>query len=65
MLEQSKLVIEIIWIQSNILERRMFRIIEHPNGILVVPGFGKRGINGKTEAIKIAREYQTLFLVFA
>jgi CTP synthase len=33
-------------------------------GILVAPGFGNRGIEGKIAAIKYARENNVHFLVF-
>ncbi len=54
--------IEIIWIQSeDIKKENCLELLNDLNGILVAPGFGKRGINGKIEAIKIAREYQIPF----
>lgn len=34
------------------------------HGVLVAPGFGERGLEGKLEAIRYARENQIPFLVF-
>ncbi|MFK5958678.1 MAG: CTP synthase [Lutibacter sp.] len=36
--------------------------LKHLNGILVAPGFGERGIEGKIEAVKYARENNIPFL---
>ncbi|MDP3313929.1 CTP synthase [Lutibacter sp.] len=36
--------------------------LSHLNGILVAPGFGERGIEGKIEAVKYARENNIPFL---
>jgi len=38
------------------------QIFKNLNGILVAPGFGERGIEGKIEAIRIAREKNIPFL---
>jgi CTP synthase len=35
--------------------------LKNMDGLLVAPGFGERGITGKLEAIKYAREYQVPF----
>ena len=54
--------VEIIWIQSeDVREENCLELLSDLNGILVAPGFGKRGINGKIKAIKIARENQIPF----
>ena len=54
--------VEIIWIQSeDIREENCLELLSDLNGILVAPGFGKRGISGKIKAIKIAREHQIPF----
>lgn len=47
------------------LERRDITVekrLEGLNGILVAPGFGDRGIEGKIDAVKFARETQIPFL---
>ena len=38
------------------------QIFKNLNGILVAPGFGERGVEGKIEAIRIAREKKIPFL---
>ncbi len=37
-------------------------VLQHHDGILVAPGFGSRGIDGKIEAVKYARENNIPFL---
>jgi CTP synthase len=55
--------IDINWIHSEDLESNdAGPILENADGILVAPGFGERGINGKIEAIKYARENKVPFL---
>ena len=54
--------VEIVWIQSeDIKEDNCLELLGKLNGILVAPGFGKRGVEGKISAIKIAREHQIPF----
>jgi CTP synthase len=45
------------WIHSeNLYPKNVANTIKHLDGILVAPGFGSRGIDGKIEAIKFVRE---------
>jgi len=39
--------------------------LAHLDGILVAPGFGERGIEGKIETVRFARENKIPFLEFA
>ena len=49
--------IELIWIHSEQLEQADFsELFKNIQGILVAPGFGNRGVEGKINAIKYARE---------
>jgi CTP synthase len=51
----AKVVIE--WIQSDfITKENVNRKLGEVSGILVAPGFGDRGIDGKLEAVRFARE---------
>ena len=53
----SKAKVEVKWIQSDDLnESNVEKAFEGLDGILVAPGFGNRGIEGKLAAIKFARE---------
>ncbi|WP_457618811.1 CTP synthase [Lutibacter sp.] len=60
---KNKVKVNINWIHSedltidNVPER-----LKNLNGILVAPGFGERGIEGKIEAVKYARENKIPFL---
>lgn len=55
--------VELDWIHSeSINSRNAENILGKLNGILVAPGFGKRGIDGKIEAIRYARENKVPFL---
>src|SRR5699024_4742417 len=55
--------IEIHWINSEALEKEtIHEQIEHVDGIVVPSGFGTRGIDGKIEAIKYARERNIPYL---
>ena len=45
------------WISSEeITSENVEQYIKHLDGILVAPGFGERGLEGKIEAVKVARE---------
>jgi CTP synthase len=56
-----KVVVE--WIHSETLNEENVSIkLGEVSGILVAPGFGRRGIGGKIEAIKFARENNIPFL---
>jgi CTP synthase len=49
--------VELQWIHSETLnDENIEQKLTGISGILVAPGFGRRGINGKIEAIKYARE---------
>ena len=55
--------IKVNWIQSEqITKKNVSTILGDLNGILVAPGFGSRGIAGKIEAIRFARESNIPFL---
>ena len=60
---KNKLEVDIKWIHSeDINEENVERKFAGITGILVAPGFGKRGIAGKLIAIKYARENNIPFL---
>lgn len=56
--------VNIRWIESDELEKagKPAEVLEGVDGLVVAPGFGLRGIEGKIEAIKIVRENGTPFL---
>ncbi len=59
----NKCKVNVSWVHSEDLENG--NVEEHlkgMNGILVAPGFGERGIEGKIDAIKYARENEIPFL---
>ena len=47
---------------ENITPKKVDRLLKGLDGILVAPGFGNRGIEGKIEAIRYARENKIPFL---
>ncbi|HEW64423.1 CTP synthase [Fervidicoccus fontis] len=50
---------ELIWIESTDIEEDKINLEEELNGInggIILPGFGKRGVEGKIRAIKMLRE---------
>ena len=57
---------EVEWIHSedieNMNESELKETLGNLNGILVAPGFGTRGIEGKIKTIQFARTYQIPFL---
>ena len=54
---QNEVKVNINWIHSEDLTvANVPRKLKNLNGILVAPGFGERGIEGKIEAVKYARE---------
>jgi len=54
---QNECKVNIRWIQSETLNREDYRdMLDELDGILVAPGFGERGIEGKISAIRYARE---------
>ncbi len=57
------LKVEIVWVDSEELEEDgASKYLESVDGILVAGGFGKRGVEGKIEAIKYARENSIPYL---
>lgn len=55
--------VNIEWIHSESIDNKNVKTkLGHLNGILVAPGFGQRGIEGKITAIKFARENKVPFL---
>lgn len=60
---ENETKIKIHWIQSEtIYNTSVNEILTEMDGILVAPGFGSRGIDGKIEAVKFARENEIPFL---
>lgn len=54
--------VEIDWVHSeNINDRNVSEVLKDIDGLLVAPGFGSRGIEGKIEAIRYARENKIPF----
>jgi CTP synthase len=54
---QNEVKVNITWIHSEELTiENVPELLKNLNGILVAPGFGERGIEGKIEAVKFARE---------
>lgn len=54
--------VNILWVNSEDIERGRARdYLSEANGILIPGGFGSRGINGKIEAIRYARENKIPF----
>src|ERR1700680_4149151 len=54
--------VEVVRMDSEVLEERGLEALTDINGILVAPGFGARGIKGKLMAIRYARENNVPFL---
>ena len=59
---ENECKVNVIPIHSESLERKDREQLEELDGILVAPGFGERGIEGKIDAIKYARENGVPFL---
>lgn len=54
--------VNIKWVQSdNLTQKNVSKKLEGISGILVAPGFGGRGIEGKLAAVKFARENEIPF----
>jgi CTP synthase len=54
---ENETKVEIEWIHSeDINPRNVAEKLKHLDGVLVAPGFGSRGIDGKIEAIEFVRE---------
>lgn len=59
----NEVKVDIEWIHSeNINDRNINELFDGIDGMLVAPGFGSRGIDGKVEAIRYAREHHIPFL---
>lgn len=59
----SECKVNLVWINSEtITDATIDKKLKGLKGILVAPGFGERGIEGKIEAIKYARENKIPFL---
>ncbi len=55
--------VNIEWIHSeDITQENVKRVLSHLDGILVAPGFGYRGFEGKINAVRYAREQNIPFL---
>jgi CTP synthase len=55
--------VEVMWVDAEEIERKGAEpLLKKADGILVPGGFGNRGIEGKIEAIRLARESKTPFL---
>ena len=54
---ENELKIHIEWIHSeDVTSENTERIFKEVDGILVAPGFGERGVDGKIQSVKYARE---------
>ena len=59
----NECIVKVEWIASEkIDESNVKNMLGHLNGVLVAPGFGERGIEGKISAIKFVRENKIPFL---
>ena len=59
---ENEVKVNVKWIHSeDINETNAARMLKKLDGILVAPGFGERGIEGKIEAVKFARENKVPF----
>jgi len=55
--------VEVEWIDAETLEKDDgSEALENCDGMLVAPGFGQRGIEGKIKAVRFAREHKKPFL---
>ena len=62
---QTDTRVEIDYIDAEEIEAQGVGLLSHLDAILVPGGFGDRGIQGKIEAVRYAREQGIPFLVFA
>ncbi len=58
----NEIKVNVKWISSEIAEDNIEEFLAGLDGILVAPGFGERGIQGKINAVKYARENNIPFL---
>jgi CTP synthase len=55
--------VDLVWIRAEDIERNgAERYLQSAAGLLVAPGFGERGVEGKIQAIRYVRERKTPFL---
>ncbi|HET7814342.1 MAG TPA: CTP synthase [Candidatus Baltobacteraceae bacterium] len=54
--------VDLVRVDSESVEKEGTRVLRGAHGILVAPGFGARGIKGKLDAIRYARENRIPFL---
>ncbi len=60
---KNEVSVNVNWIHSeHLTEENVDKHLAHLDGILVAPGFGERGISGKIEAVRYARENKIPFL---
>ena len=60
---ENELDLHIKWIHSeDLTQENVHRMLKDLDGIIVAPGFGMRGIEGKIQAVKYAREEAVPFL---
>lgn len=58
----NEVKVELKWVHSESLtERNVSEVLGDVDGVLVAPGFGSRGIDGKLEAIQFVRENKIPF----
>ncbi len=51
--------VQLKWVEATDIEKNIVNVeeaLENVDGVIILPGFGKRGTEGKIEAIKVARE---------
>jgi len=58
----NEIKVNVKWISSETAEDNIEELLAGLDGILVAPGFGERGIQGKINAVKYARENNIPFL---
>ncbi len=59
----NEVKVKIKWVVAEKVTRKTAdNLLKNVNGILVAPGFGLRGVEGKIQAVKYARENQIPFL---
>jgi CTP synthase len=60
---KNQIQVELVWIHSEDIDEKNVSMLLTPlDGVLVAPGFGERGIEGKIAAVKYARENKVPFL---
>lgn len=54
--------VEIVYVDADLIEKHGAKLLENMDAILVPGGFGERGVEGKIQAIRYAREHKVPFL---